>query len=200
MLTKYNVEAGVGDMKRNKILTIMILAIMILSTILVAQTAVSQTAGQETEQDEEMVMGNQPPNIPQRPNGETNGKPNRIYTYTTVTTDPDGDQIYYQWDWGEVGGSYSNWKGPYNSGEIASASHIYNDWGGYSIFVRAKDHPDGMMSDWSEGLVVSMPKPKFSLSGMSEVLDLANQLLYQELQELEMSGQSQSQSQSQQSS
>jgi hypothetical protein len=45
---------------------------------------------------------NVPPNKPNKPSGQTNGKINVEYTYTTNTIDSNGDQVFYQWDWGEV--------------------------------------------------------------------------------------------------
>jgi hypothetical protein len=39
--------------------------------------------------------GNQVPNKPAKPSGEINAKVGTSYTYTTSTTDPDGDNIEY---------------------------------------------------------------------------------------------------------
>ena len=97
---------------------------------------------------------NRPPNKPNKPSGQTNGKAGTEYTYFTNTTDPDGDQVYYKWDWGD--GSYSDWLGSYASGEEASASHTWSQ-GSYNIKVKAKDIR-GYESEWSDPLEVSMPK------------------------------------------
>lgn len=97
-----------------------------------------------------------PPNKPSKPSGQTNGKAGILYTYTTNTTDPDGDQVYYKWDWGD--GSYSDWLGPYNSGIEASASQAWAK-GSYNIKVKAKDI-HGAESDWSDPLNIKMPKNK----------------------------------------
>ncbi|GAI41845.1 unnamed protein product, partial [marine sediment metagenome] len=69
-------------------------------------------------------------------------------------TDSDGDQVYYKWDWGD--GSYSDWLGPYASGDETSATHTWSQ-GGYNIKVKAKDIR-GYESEWSDPLEVSMPK------------------------------------------
>jgi hypothetical protein len=97
---------------------------------------------------------NSPPNKPSKPSGPASGKPNTVYTYSTSTTDPNGDQVYYQWDWGD--GSQSNWLGPYNSGATVSTTHTWGK-GSYSIKVKAKD-TIGAESNWSDPLTITMPK------------------------------------------
>jgi PKD repeat protein len=91
-----------------------------------------------------------PPSTPQNLSGPTSGYANITYTYTTNATDPNNDQMYYTWDWGD--GNYSIWLGPYNSSQIASASHVWTE-GNYSITVKAKD-TYGLESDWSEPLTI----------------------------------------------
>jgi len=95
----------------------------------------------------------QPPEKPQRPEGPTHGKPGVEYNYTTTTTDPDGDQVYYKWSWGD--GTYSGWLGPYNSGTTATGSHSWSVLGTYDIKVKAKDI-HGAQSDWSDALTISI--------------------------------------------
>jgi hypothetical protein len=98
--------------------------------------------------------GNTAPATPQRPSGQTNGVVGVKYNYTTVSTDPDNDSIYYVWDWGD--GSQSTW-GPYPSGVEANCSHSWNTKGSYVIKVKAKDIY-GAFSNWSEPLPISMPQ------------------------------------------
>ncbi len=95
-----------------------------------------------------------PPEKPAKPSGTGRIKPNTPYEYTAVTQDVDGDQIYYKWDWGD--GSYSDWLGPYNSGEVINASHTWEKRGIYEIRVKAKD-VHGFESEWSEPLAISVP-------------------------------------------
>ena len=101
------------------------------------------------------IDDNQAPNTPSRPDGETNGKKGTAYTYTTSSTDPDSDQLYYQWQWGD--GSTSQWLGPYDSGEEASATYTWTAKGDYSIKVKCKDTND-LESDWSDPLPITMPR------------------------------------------
>ena len=73
-----------------------------------------------------------------------------------MTTDPDDDQLFYQWDWGDE--SFSQWLGPYNSGEKISTSHSWSE-GSYNIKVKAMDSnlEEGA---WSDSLAISIPRNK----------------------------------------
>ena len=90
---------------------------------------------------------NSPPETPDKLNGPTQGCENEELTFTTSTTDPDEDQVYYKFDWGE--GTESNWLGPFNSGETIQASNKWDEIGDYEIKVKAKDIKYGQ-SGWSE--------------------------------------------------
>jgi uncharacterized repeat protein (TIGR01451 family) len=110
---------------------------------------------------------NTKPNKPSKPAGETNGKKGVEYTYITSATDPDGDQLRYQWDWGD--GDISDWSGLYSSGATATASHTWEEKGSYAIKVRVKD-PDDLISDWSDPLPISMPN-RYSSSLFIQLLE-----------------------------
>jgi VCBS repeat-containing protein len=99
------------------------------------------------------VQANAAPVKPQRPTGPSEGQSNVEYTFNATTTDPNGHQVYYQWDWGD--GSTSSWLGPYDSGDTTQAKHRWGK-GSYSIKVKAKDIY-GAESDWSESLAITMP-------------------------------------------
>ncbi|MCX6664208.1 MAG: PKD domain-containing protein [Euryarchaeota archaeon] len=94
------------------------------------------------------------PNKPSTPQGTPNGRINVEYTYTSSTTDPDGDQVYYLWDWGN--GNNSGWLGPYNSGIPINTIHKWTVKGSYSIKVKAKDI-HGNESVWSDSSPIKMP-------------------------------------------
>jgi len=113
---------------------------------------------------------NSPPDTPATPSGPIWGLPNQPYTYTTSTTDPDGDQVYYTWDWGD--GNFSDWLGPYVSGLIAGASHTWTDIGMYNVRVKAKD-VFYAESNWSEPLSVAIAIPgDLDFDGDVDILDL----------------------------
>jgi hypothetical protein len=105
---------------------------------------------------EKNISSNLPPNTPTI-NGQTNGKINVEYTYTSNTTDPDGDQVYYWFDWGDK--TNSGWIGPYISGVTASAKKTWNGQGTYEVKVVAKD-THSQLSAWSDLLDVTMPKAR----------------------------------------
>jgi len=100
-------------------------------------------------------LANIPPNKPDRPSGTTTGKTDVEYTYTTRTTDTTGSQVYYWFDWGDS--TSGEWIGPYESGEEASAKHIWAEKGNYQIKVKAKNTAE-IQSEWSDMLPISMPK------------------------------------------
>ena len=99
---------------------------------------------------------NGPPDPPDI-NGPASGKVRTSYSYSSSTTDPDGDSISYLFDWGD--GTNSGWLGPYASGVIVNASHIWSNNGSYYIKVKALDEL-GSESDWSDPLSINMPQNK----------------------------------------
>jgi agmatine deiminase len=95
-----------------------------------------------------------PPLTPQRPDGNDSGKAKQTYVFTTMTTDPDNDNVLFLWDWGD--NTTSDWLGPSTSGAVVNASHSWQKKGTYSIRVKAKDIY-GLESNWSESFPVTMP-------------------------------------------
>ncbi len=95
-----------------------------------------------------------PPATPDKPSGPTPGKIWHFYRYYSHTTDPYGLPLYYMFDWGD--GSSTGWLGPYNSGDIVKATHIWLFPGNYEIRVKAKNI-FGLESEWSPPLPVTMP-------------------------------------------
>lgn len=94
---------------------------------------------------------------PSRPDGPSSGTTRAEYNYTTSTTDPESEQIYYLFDWDD--GADSGWIGPYNSGETVEASYAWSRIGTYQVKVKAKDIR-GLESEWSDPLDISMPRVK----------------------------------------
>ena len=106
------------------------------------------------------IPSNHPPNQPAKPTGPTNGKTGTPYTYNASTIDPDGDNVYYWFDWGD--GTNSGWVGPYASGATGNATHTWTTKGTYNIIVKAKDDPHAAESPFSPPLSVSMPRNKIT--------------------------------------
>ncbi len=96
---------------------------------------------------------------PEKPiiSGPARGKIGEEYTYYASSSDPDNDNIYYLFNWGDS--SNSGWLGPYKSGEECNASHTWNKKGKYEIKVRVKD-VNGFISVWSNPLSAKMPSNK----------------------------------------
>jgi len=95
---------------------------------------------------------NLPPNTPTI-TGPTNGRIGIEYNFTFITTDPEGDDIYYYIDWGDD--TYEEWIGPYISGEEVIVAHTWSEQGAYEIRAKAKD-VFGAESGWGY-LEVTMP-------------------------------------------
>jgi len=117
-----------------------------------------------------------PKDEPMKPvvTGTTYGMTNIEYMYTAAATDPNDDQLYYLWDWSD--GNFSEWMGPYNSGDTVYAYHIWAQQGTYVIKVKAKD-TDGYESEWGM-LNVVMPRTKISFKSIFDFLDEQN-ILFQ---------------------
>ena len=95
---------------------------------------------------------NSPPLKPNTPTGPTTGGLNIEYTYSTSTTDPDQDQVWYQWKFG----SYTtSWVGPFSSGATAEIQYSWSTTGTFEVSVKAKDQND-LESDWSTPLIVTI--------------------------------------------
>ena len=116
------------------------------------------------------IIENEPPETPDLPSGPTFGYFNTPYEYTASTTDPDIDQIYYMFYWGN--GTYSDWLGPYDSGETCTESHTWTVGGNYEVKVKAKDVHDAE-SNWSDSIMVHIAAPALEIrqitGGISKV-------------------------------
>ncbi len=92
------------------------------------------------------------PNKPTSPSGPMSGIIGVEYTYSTKTTDPDGDLIKYYFDWGDNNITWTEWL---ESGEFASLNHKWEKPGEYKIRVKARDEY-GLDTKWTEPLLVTI--------------------------------------------
>jgi hypothetical protein len=92
------------------------------------------------------------PNKPEKIYGPTSGEIGKEYTYTTSTTDPDGDLIKYCFDWDD---NTVTWTERLHSGENASLNHTWEKPGNYEIKVKTRDEY-GLDSEWSDPLLVNI--------------------------------------------
>lgn len=100
-------------------------------------------------------IGNEAPNTPSI-KGQTSGEIDVEYEYTFISTDPDGDNLYYWIKWGD--GTHVDHFGPYASGAEVKLKHTWHNRGTTTIKAQAEDE----IHDFSkEGqLSVTMPKSK----------------------------------------
>ena len=96
---------------------------------------------------------NNPPNKPDTPSGPTNVYRLATESYTTLAVDPEDDDIYYQWDWGEYLGPWYSL--PRQSGVPESRAHMWLTLGEHEVKVRAKDIY-GAVGEWSDPLTVTV--------------------------------------------
>jgi ribosomal protein S27E len=89
---------------------------------------------------------NTPPETPTRPSGPSEGENGISYYFTSRSSDPDGDNIKYTFDWGDGTTTVSNFV---NSNITANRSHTWSDPGNYQIKVKVTD-TYGSHSDWSK--------------------------------------------------
>jgi hypothetical protein len=108
----------------------------------------------------------QPPIKPNTPVGPSKGKIGVEYDFTASTTDPENDELYYFFEWGD--NTTSDWIGPFESGEEVTASHIWNSIDTYKVKVKAKDS-NGVQSEWSDPLVINMPKLKNLFNNLQDL-------------------------------
>jgi hypothetical protein len=109
---------------------------------------------------------------PDPPTGPTTGFTDVEYTYTGSTTDPDGDDIYYKFDWGD--GTTSGWLGPFTSGTEVEANHAWTYGDTYEVRLKAKDDVDG---PWSDPLLVEIEGPSLAIADVSGGLFKANAVI-----------------------
>ena len=107
--------------------------------------------------------------------GPASGRAEREYTYEATCTSPESSELYYIFSWGDD--TYSDWLGPYSSGETVTATHAWEEQAEYEIKVAVRDE-NGKHSDWSDPLPVSMPlqdKPDFPL--LNRIINWLNEYL-----------------------
>jgi hypothetical protein len=81
--------------------------------------------------------------------GPNHGVYNQTLTFTTFTTDPNGEPVFYKFDWGS--GETSDWLGPYDSGETITETHSWPGMGAYLVKVIAKNNKSAT-SQWSDSI------------------------------------------------
>ncbi|UCF49605.1 MAG: hypothetical protein JSU91_07600 [Thermoplasmatales archaeon] len=97
--------------------------------------------------------GSESPNTPTKPDGPEECTQHEYATFSTSATEPEGEDVFYIFDWGD--GTFSDWVGPYASGETGEAAHNWSELGEFEVKASAKDI-NGVQGDWSEATIISI--------------------------------------------
>lgn len=108
------------------------------------------------------TSGNLPPSTPQKPEGVAVAGSNITIDFSSFADDPESDDLYYLWDWGD--GNFSSWLGPYNSSETMITNYSWYEIGVYDIRVKVKDINE-LESSWSESCNITIA-PQIELSNL----------------------------------
>jgi hypothetical protein len=83
------------------------------------------------------------------------GNVGALLCYYTSTTDPDGDQIKYTFDWDDGDNSETEFVA---SGTRVGKCHSWGNEGTYEVRVKATDE-EAKSSEWSDPMIVTITKP-----------------------------------------
>jgi hypothetical protein len=122
------------------------------------------------------AIGKGDPDAPSAPvlSGKIRGLPMVDYEFRIRATSPLGRDVYYQVDWSDRD-SYTDWIGPYHSGETIKLKHHWMNEGiYYQISVRAKD-VNGLCSPWGEYGFRTFPFDKSIMSNGCYLLSFLEQ-------------------------
>jgi hypothetical protein len=102
--------------------------------------------------DPTLIISNQPP-YGNNFTGPEIGIIGEKYEFCIDAFDPNSDNIYCIFDWGDS--TDSGWLGPFNSGDTICASKIWEKTGEYLVCYKLKDS-NGFESTWSEPIVLKI--------------------------------------------
>jgi len=104
------------------------------------------------------------PNTPVRPDGSDILSTYTDYSFSTTAIDVEDYKLYYTWDWGD--GNFSEFIGPFESGETISINHMWKIPGDYMIRVKSVGIV-GDESSWSEPLIVHVKGPVIEIESIT---------------------------------
>ncbi|MEA3190674.1 MAG: hypothetical protein QOD77_1256 [Thermoplasmata archaeon] len=104
------------------------------------------------------------PATPSVPSGPTLGQTEAPYTFAAAATDPDGDSLAYEFDWGD-GTTSRTATAP--SGATVNAAHTWASAARFSVRVRAIDGGD-LASGWSPRADITIEVPAVPLPELEE--------------------------------
>jgi hypothetical protein len=107
----------------------------------------------------ELFQTNMPPDTPTKPLGPGAGMPDVEYGFESFVSDPEGEAIYYMFDWGD--NTNTGWLGPVSSETNVDESNTWDRVGEFDIKIKAKDE-NGIESDWSEPSIIIISNPPYA--------------------------------------
>jgi hypothetical protein len=99
-----------------------------------------------------IANANHVPDKPSTPKGTESCVSNECHKYSTSTTDSDGDQVRYTFDWGDGTTTITDLV---QTGESVTLCHGWSNEGTYQIKVKAVDSK-GASSEWSDALIITI--------------------------------------------
>jgi hypothetical protein len=101
--------------------------------------------------------------------GPNQVKVNEEAEFCATSADPQGDDVYYLFSWGD--GTDSDWVGPFSSGEEGCTTHAWDAQGDYEVKVKAKDDA-GHESEWSPSMPITVPRMRNNVQISSWFIEL----------------------------
>jgi hypothetical protein len=102
---------------------------------------------------ENILKNNTPPVTPMAPTGPRFIERGIEYTYSTFTTDLDGDRLRYRFNWDD--GNISSWSEFYTENTTMNCTHHWEMAGTFNILCQAQDE-HGANSSWSDPLEMTV--------------------------------------------
>ena len=109
-----------------------------------------------------------PPTTPDKPTGTRETQPGIVEAFSARTTDPGGNHVRYEFDWGD--GTYSLWSRFVPQGSTYSDTHSFANTGSFGVRARAQN-TKGDSSSWSDTLIVSVLPRDTALKWIYAYLD-----------------------------
>ena len=103
------------------------------------------------------IRNNTPPAAPDIA-GPDKGGPGVNLTFEFLTSDAEGDAVYYMVDWNDT--TTPEWIGPYKKDVTVTLIHTWEEKGTYTISAKAKDFY-GNESDWGTH-ILEIPRTRSS--------------------------------------
>jgi len=111
------------------------------------------------------IRDNGEPEVPVAPDGPSVGIVDMEYMFCIDgAVDPDGDQVYYMWDFGD---EQTGWEGPYDSGEEVCVTHSWPIVGTYEVKVKVKDQFDYINETWSDSHIIDIVSPELEITAIT---------------------------------